>query len=296
MRFLVRRPAALRALAAGLCLSIAGAAAVWPAQPAPNTSTAIPDFAAKGKYWVLTNGTQFWKVPGDKGAGPIVDKNTPGVDQGGGGARQQNRIADTNHPLLKPWAKKLMDIANARVQAGGVPFVDASRCWPGGVPSLLLFPGEAVLFVQKPKEVWLIYARDAQVRRIYMNVPHSKNPGYSWKGESVGYYENGDTLVVDTIGLDAKGPLDRYRTPHTRQMHVIERYKLAKDGKGIEITVTVDDPGTFTGPWNAKVDYRPGVPPRSNHWDEQLCADNGDGYGFDPDELVPLPKQTKLEF
>jgi hypothetical protein len=26
----------------------------------------------------------------------------------------------------------------------------------------------------------------------------------SWYGESVGHYENGDTLVVDTIGISTK--------------------------------------------------------------------------------------------
>jgi hypothetical protein len=71
-------------------------------------------------------------------------------------------------------------------------------------------------------------------------------------GESVGHYETGDTLVVDTIGLDDKGPLDRYRTPHTKQMHVVERFKLARDKKSIEISFTVEDPGAFTMPWKAK--------------------------------------------
>jgi hypothetical protein len=38
-----------------------------------------------------------------------------------------------DNPILKPWAKKLMDINNARVIAGGIPFYTTSRCWPGGV-------------------------------------------------------------------------------------------------------------------------------------------------------------------
>jgi len=266
---------------------------------APAANNAIPDFSSGGKTWVLINGTQFYRAPGDTGPGPVDDKNTPVGkfgDQGGGGARTQNRIADTSNPILKPWAKKLMDIANARVAAGGIPFVDDSRCWLGSVPSLLLFPGEAMVFLQTPKEVWILSKRDSQVRRIFMNVPHSKNPGYSWTGESVGHYENGDTLVVDTIGLEANGPLDRYRTPHTRQMHVVERYRLNRDGKGIEIIFTIDDPGAFTMPWKGKVDWRAGTPPRSDHWEEDICADNGDGYGFDPNELVPMPHANKADF
>jgi hypothetical protein len=269
------------------------------AQTAAASNAAIPDFSSAGRTWVLTNGTQFYKVPGDTGPGPVDDKNFPNgkfAQLGGGGVRTVNRIADTSNPILRPWAKKLMDIANARVEAGGIPFVDASRCWLAGVPSLLLFPGEAMVFLQTAKEVWLLSKRDSQVRRIFLNVPHSENPGYSWTGESVGHYENGDTLVVDTIGLDDKGPLDRYRTPHTKQLHVIERYRLNNDRKGIEITITVDDPGAFTMPWKAKVDWRAGTPPRSDHWEEDICADNGDGYGFDPNQLIPMPHADKPDF
>ena len=66
-----------------------------------------------------------------------------------------------------------------------------------------------------------------------MNVPHSKNPKPSWYGESVGHYE-GDELVVDTIGLNDKTFVDNYRTPHTDQIHVVERFKLIEDGKTLQ--------------------------------------------------------------
>jgi len=188
---------------------------------------------------------------------------------------------NTSNPILKPWAKQLMDIANERVAAGGIPFVDDSRCWLGGVPSILLFPGEAVVFLQTPKEVWILSKRDAEVRRIYMNVPHSKNPGYSWTGESVGHYENGDTLVVRYGGAGRSGPpRSLSHAPTPSMLRVVERYHLNNGGKGIEITFTVDDPGAFTMPWKGKVDFKAGIPPRSDHWEEDICADNGDGYGF----------------
>jgi hypothetical protein len=268
-----------------------GVSTMASAQPTAKPASAIPDFSSNGKTWVLAGGPTLRKVPGDTGPGPVADK--PGKEYKFG---QQNAVADTSNPILKPWARKLMDIANERVDAGGVPFVDDSRCWPGGVPSLLLFPGEAVVFLQTPKTVYFLSKRDAQVRRIYLDVPHSKNPGYSWKGESVGHYENGDTLVVDTIGLDDQGPLDRYRTPHTKQMHVVERYKLTKGGKGIDVTLTIDDPGAFTMPWNALVQFVAGNTPRSDHWEEDICAENGDGYGFDPDQLVPMPRANRPDF
>jgi hypothetical protein len=58
-------------------------------------------------------------------------------------------------------------------------------------------------------------------------------------------------LVIDTIGLNDKTFVDNYRTPHTTQLHVIERWKLAPDAKSIDISVYVDDPGAFTTPYRA---------------------------------------------
>ena len=178
----------------------------------------MPDFSSNKMTWVLMNGTAFFRAPGDMGPGPIMQRGEEYKHD------EVPRIAETNNPILKPWAKKLMDINNERVLGGGIPFYPTSRCWPGGVPGLLLYPGEPVVFVQTPKEVWILYQRDAQVRRIYMNVPHSKNPGYSWYGESIGHYENGDTLVVDTIGLDDKGPVDRF--PHASHQTIACRGAL----------------------------------------------------------------------
>ena len=37
----------------------------------------------------------------------------------------------------------------------------------------------------------------------------------------------------------------------TTQIHVVERWKLAADGKTVDVTVHVEDPGAFTTPWKA---------------------------------------------
>jgi hypothetical protein len=260
------------------------------AQPAQPAATGVPDLSTH-RLWVLMNGTAFFRAPGDSGPGPIMQRGKEYKHD------DVPRIAETNNPILKPWAKKLMDINNERVLAGGLPFYPTSRCWPGGVPGLLLYPGEPVQFVQTPTEVWVLYQRDAQVRRIYLNVPHSKNPHFSPYGESVGHYENGDTLVVDTIGLDETIPIDRFRTPHTRQLHVIERYRLAKDSKNMEVVFTVEDPGTFTMPWKGKVDFERGHGERSGNWDESVCADGPVDYFADKrTDAVPIPHADTPDF
>jgi hypothetical protein len=47
---------------------------------------------------------------------------------------------------------------------------------------------------------------------LRLNAAHAADVKPSWYGDSVGHYE-GDTLVVDTIGLNDKTFLDNYRTP-----------------------------------------------------------------------------------
>jgi hypothetical protein len=80
------------------------------------------------------------------------------------------------------------------------------------------------------------------------------NPKPSWFGESVGRYESGQ-LVIDTIGF-AEHPfsfVDNWRTPHTKDLHMVERWKIIDGGNAIEATVTFDDPGAFNAPWSGLV-------------------------------------------
>jgi hypothetical protein len=85
--------------------------------------------------------------------------------------------------------------------------------------------------VQGKNEVLLIDEGGPEVRRVFLNVSHSVHPKISPYGESVGHYEGGDTLVVDTISLSDDTYVDNYRTPHTTQLHVIERLQLTEGGK-----------------------------------------------------------------
>jgi hypothetical protein len=100
-------------------------------------------------------------------------------------------------------------------------------------------------------------------------VPHSAHVKPSWYGESIGHYE-GDTLVVDTIGMNDKTYLDGFRTPHTEKLHVVERYKLIDGGETIQVTFTVEDADTFNAPWTAINNLRRVQRP----WHEEVCAEN----------------------
>jgi hypothetical protein len=240
------RFASLQRLLASAALIATAALAGGGAAPAAG---AIPDFAAHG--WEAPNGGDFILVPGSPK--PVVqDPAHPYINNGIAnrtGQQPNYRIGDLNNPNVKQWALDAMKKDNDEVLKGKIAFTPSQSCVPWGVPGVWL-SGGPFFFIQTPKVVYMIEEGDRQARRIYMNVEHAKNPKPSWYGESVGRYE-GDTLVVDTIGLNTKTFVDNFRTPHTGKLHVIERYRIVNGGKTLEVHMTVEDPDTFNQPWQA---------------------------------------------
>jgi hypothetical protein len=255
-------------IAAGILAGLVGAAASAPALA--QQKAAPPDFSSNQVGWVGVGGggPSFAPVPGR--LAPVTnDPAHPFVPNGGGG-QPTFRIADLSNPNLKPWVKERMKKDNDEVLAGKVAFTARSSCRPAGVPGFMAYGGgEPVFFIQMPKQVWMIYSGNQEVRRIYLDVPHSANPKPSWYGESVGHYE-GDTLVIDTIGQNEKTVVDPYRTPHTEKLHVVERWKKGDDGKSMEVSFTVEDPDAFYEPWSGQRLYRR-VEARLR---EEVCAEN----------------------
>jgi hypothetical protein len=278
------------AILAGL-VCVFGAAC--PKTLAAQQSAAVPDFTIDSKSAWLMVGDEF--LPPPSGPGPVTfDKRYPYVDNRAArlaGIQPTYRVADLTNPILKPWVVEEMRKANDWVLAGKVPFRARERCYPAGVPGWVIYTlAEPISILQTDKQVTMINHGGPEVRRIYLDVPHSASPKPSWYGESVGHYEDGDTLVVDTIAISTKTFIDNYRTPHTDQLHVIERYKLADGGKMIEVRISVEDPGAFTTPWSATQRFRR----VAREWSEDICAENN--FDFLQYEVVPLPQAAKSDF
>jgi hypothetical protein len=284
-----------RGLAGGiLCTSIVA----WQAFAAGRESgTSIPDFTSIDRPWARAS-LDFFPPP--SGLGPVTyDKAHPqydtGVNQEGVVRRAPLHLGDLANPNLKPWVVDWIRKANDEVLAGKLRHTSRSNCMPGGVPEFLLYGGpgdnEPVYFIQTPKVVYIIAQADTQVRHVYMNVPHSAHPSPSWYGESVGHYE-GDELVVDTIGFNDKSQIDdNYAVPHTTQLHVIERYKVIDNGKTLQASFTVEDPGAFNAPWSAMELFHPTR--EAALLAEEPCAENNVAYAGD---VFPIPIADKPDF
>jgi hypothetical protein len=100
--------------------------------------------------------------------------------------------------------------------------------------------------------------------------------------------------VVDTIGLNDKTYLDNYRTPHTTQLHVVERFRLLPGGEAMEVTARIEDPGAFTMPWTAVQRYRVDHRPQEVPLHEMVCAENNADHFSQG--LYPIPQADKPDF
>ena len=295
---------------AGAAVAAMLAAATAPAFGAAKADSktaaaARPDF---GGSWMSTHDRKF--IPTGTGPMPVMDDpahphEARGLRSDGRDAPTTAWVGDWRNPNLKPWVAETVKKAGIEDMAGHRRPTAESTCWPAGVPNIMNF-FEPAFFVQTPKEVTILYQRGPNVRHIYLNRPHSAKIKPSWYGESVGHYE-GDTLVVDTIGFNGKTVLDSYMTPHSDQLHVIERYHLIKGtregdapaqgdafvftGDTLQVDFTIDDPKAFNQPWSAIAKYRH---VKQETLEESICAENN--TDLFTGNLFPIPAADKPDF
>jgi hypothetical protein len=225
-------------------------------------------------------------------------------------------VGDDTNPILKPEAAEIVRKHGEVELSGGAP-TPTNQCWPAPVPYIFRSIGMQMFQHPDRNRITIRYGGD-QVRHVRMNQPHPAHVTPSWYGDSVGYYE-GDTLVIDTVGIKADRPfamVDMYGTPYTQALHVVERYRLidyeavkeaqerngrenwrfnaavaegwvpdpAYKGKGLQLQFTVEDEGVFTTPWSATITYRR---PSLTEWGETVCAENIHEYYAGKDTAVP---------
>lgn len=120
-----------------------------------------------------------------------------------------------------------------------------AKCFYPGVPRATYMPYPFQI-VQGTTTVMVAYEYASAVRTIHLDKPREAF-AESWMGTSFGTWE-GDTLVVDVVGLDGQTWFDRAGNHHSDALHVVERYRLL-DANTLWYQATIEDPATFTRPW-----------------------------------------------
>jgi hypothetical protein len=208
------------------------AAAVLAAAPAQAASA--PSTVDVAKFAALPDWTGVWQ-----GTGTLFDQSR--------GVRGPETGSSRDYPPYKPeWAARYERFLKEVVWAD--KFVDPiTLCYPPGFPRLASVPF-GIQFVVRPEQTWIVYER-GPVRFIFTDGrPHPGEDDLfpSWEGHSVGHWE-GDTLVVDTIGLRGGVPVDRTGLVFSDQLHIKER--IRKVGEQLVDELTLEDPEALTEPW-----------------------------------------------
>jgi hypothetical protein len=112
-------------------------------------------------------------------------------------------------------------------------------------------------------------------RVVFMDGRRPPNPeevSGTYFGHQTGHWE-GDTLVVESSGYNARFWFSNGGLPHTEALRLTERFSRP-DFDTLKYEVTVDDPLTYTRPWTAEwtVEWVDG-----GEIAEQFCEDRRDG-------------------
>ena len=226
-------------------------------------------------------------------------------------------VGDYTNPILKPEAAEAVR-KKGEYSASGHDFPDPSNQCAAHSPPYLFTIMLGMQMLQEKSQVTILYTQDNQVRRVHMNESHPASVTPSAMGHSVGHYES-DTLVVDTVGVKLQPFtwVDRFGTPQSEAMHVVERYRLidarlAQEAqerqektagrvngeagvaaidtdyaKGLQVQVTIEDPKIFTTSWSANVTYRR----VKRGWAESVCAENNTDVLHQGFERVPTAEK-----
>ena len=132
----------------------------------------------------------------------------------------------------------------------------AHQCNPNGFPRLLLDP-EPVEFVQTEGRLLQLFQWERSLRELWMDgrsVPSGENLdnlGPAWYGHTAGGWE-GNTLVMNTVGLDDRAWIDIFGFPKSTDARIEERYTRTGPDT-IELRMTMYDPKFYKEPWVSDV-------------------------------------------
>ena len=119
------------------------------------------------------------------------------------------------------------------------------KCYLPGIPRAMYMPYPFEI-TQSTNKIHMAYEFAVAARTIHLDEVEGP-PTDLWMGHSVGRWE-GDTLVVDVTDFNDKTWFDRAGNHHGYGLKVVERFTLTTPDV-IRYDVTIEDPETFTGPW-----------------------------------------------
>jgi Family of unknown function (DUF6152) len=173
---------------------------------------------------------------------------------------------------FQPWAKSLYEYRQLTLLKDD-PY---NKCIPPGGVRHFQNP-YGFQFYEQPdiqRILLLLGGGDRNYRIIYTDgrpMGQKEELVLTYYGTSTGRWE-GDTLIVDTVGFNERFWFTNGGLPHTEALHLTERFTRT-DMDTLRYQVTVDDPRTYTRPWNGgwTIQWVP-----DQEIEEYFCEDNAE--------------------
>lgn len=154
--------------------------------------------------------------------------------------------------LTSPYLERYR-AAQAQEKAGKIIDPTAS-CMPQGMPRFMYGPF-AMEILQTPAQINFFSEWNEQTRRIYTDGRgHPEDFGPAYNGHSIGRWE-GDTLVVDTVGIHPDSMLQAVGMDHSAKLHITERFRFVPPDE-LHVEMMLEDPEALVRPWTGTVMYR----------------------------------------
>jgi hypothetical protein len=201
-----------------------------PGGPPPRLSNGRPDFSG---HWLPNSAGQG--VGGRYGVDPAAERQFDPA------------VTPEAQPAFQPWAE-------ARIKSMTALELELSKasvnCVPRGLPAIWLQNPYSTVIVHTPTMMAQLYEMLNNWRLIHLDGrPLPADPEPWFHGSSTTRWE-GDTLVVESTGIDERTYVMPDGWFHSDALRVTERYSRPSMNY-LFVEVTVDDPEVLVRPWKS---------------------------------------------
>ncbi len=190
---------------------------------------------------------------------PVLLAQTPDLS-GIWAGTQDGAVFPREDPEMTPPTQETFDYRQ-NLRGGGRAELDPETlCAPAGLPWLLLNTqggNSYTEIVQSPNRVLMLFEYGHWIRQIWTDGREHPDPedlDLSWLGHSIGKWD-GDTLVVDTVGIHKETWLTPQGHPHTDDLHVVERIRRP-DQDTLTIDLAFEDSNMYAKPWGGRIVFK----------------------------------------
>lgn len=145
-----------------------------------------------------------------------------------------------------------VDIGRRRAVPPAVGNDPVGGCNPLGLARLILYSPSPMEIIQLPNRLIQRFEWTWDNREVWTDgrkLPNVDDYLPRWNGYSVGRWE-GDTFVVETVGLDDRQWLDHFGYPISNQAKLQERWRRINFST-LEVQMVVEDPATYKTPYKS---------------------------------------------